>query len=362
MGTDEIRLISEVETANSEKKPRVAIIILNWNGWLDTIECLESVFQMKYPYYDVIVVDNGSENNSLEKIKEYLGGKIQVGSQLIRYTRDNKPIKYIEFTQREVESSNKFGEDISEVSPGKRTIIIKNEKNYGFAEGNNIAIRYVLNNQKQKYILILNNDTVVDKSLLDNLVFHAESDEMIGFIGPKTYYYDYHGRSDIINFAGGRLDVMRGNSYPIGFQEVDKGQYDRITTVDYVEGSCFLARKEVFEKIGYFDKYFFTYWEETDLCMRARNAGYRLVYMPGAKIWHKVASSSKGKVKSFYFIRNRIIFVKRYATHFQLFCFFLYFFGFDIFFQSGKSLIYHRDFYEFILFLKGVYAGMSNLV
>ena len=139
----------------------------------------------------------------------------------------------------------------------------------------------------QKYILILNNDTVVDKSLLDNLVVQAESDKMIGFVGPKTYYYNYHGRTDVINFSGGRLDIWRGNSYPIGYQEIDLGQYDTITSVDYVEGSCFLARTELFEKIGYFDKNFFTYWEETDLCMRAIKAGYRLVYMPGAKIWHK---------------------------------------------------------------------------
>lgn len=362
MGTDEIRLISEVETANSEKKPRVAIIILNWNGWLDTIECLESVFQMKYPYYDVIIVDNGSENNSVEKIKEYSDGKIDIKSHLISYSGENKPIKYMEYTRQEAAIEGFYRDCPSAIPQEKILMIIKNEKNFGFAEGNNIAIRYVLNYHLHKYILILNNDTVVEKSLLDNLVFQAESDEMIGFVGPKTYYYNYNGRSDVINFAGGRLDLTRGNSYPIGYNEVDQGQYDRITNVDYVEGSCFLARKEVFEKIGCFDKYFFTYWEETDLCMRARNNGYRLVYMPIAKIWHKVASSSKGKVKSYYFTRNRFIFVKRYATNFQFFCFFLYFFGFDIFFQSSKSLIYHRDFCEFIQFLKGVYAGMSNLV
>lgn len=360
--TDYIKLISEIETVNSKKKPRVAIIILNWNGWLDTIECLESIFQMTYHFFDIIVVDNGSDNNSVERIKEYADGKIDIESPLVSYSGGNKPIKYIEYTRREAEIEDFSRESPSAISKEKILIIIKNEKNHGFAEGNNIAIRYVLNYQIHKYILILNNDTVVDKSLLDNLVFQAESDERIGFVGPKTFYYNYHGRSDVINFAGGRLDITRGNSYPLGFNEVDQGQYDRIINVDYVEGSCFLAKKEVFEKIGYFDKYFFTYWEETDLCMRARNAGYRLVYMPKAKIWHKVASSSKGKVKSFYFTRNRIIFVKRYATHFQLFCFFLYFFGFDMFFQSGKSLIYHRDFYEFILFLKGVYAGISNLV
>jgi GT2 family glycosyltransferase len=353
---------SEINTANPGVYPRVAIIILNWNGWLDTIECLESVYQMTYPFYDVIVVDNGSENSSIDKIKEYADGKIHVESPFFTYRVENKPIAYIEYTRQEAEDDGIFGKSLSNVLPPKRLILIKNEKNYGFAEGNNIAIRYVLNSHIQKYILILNNDTVVDKSLLDKLVVQAESDKMIGFVGPKTYYYNYHGRTDVINFSGGRLDIWRGNSYPIGYQEVDQGQYDTITTVDYVEGSCFLAKKEVFEKIGYFDKNFFTYWEETDLCMRAIKAGYLLVYMPDAKIWHKVAASSKGKVKSYYFARNRILFVNRYATRGQFFCFLLYFFGFDFFFQSGKSLIYHRNFQEFKSFFKGVYDGMSSLV
>jgi len=360
MENQEIISKSEIDTADSDMYPRVAIIILNWNGWLDTIECLESVYHMTYPVYDIIVVDNGSENDSIEKIKEYADGKIKVESPLVTYTEENKPIKYIEYTRQEIEKEGIPVENLSKIPPRKRLILIKNEKNYGFAEGNNIAIRYVLNAHSQKYILILNNDTVVDKFLLDNLVLQAESDKKIGFAGPKTYYYNYSGRIDVINFSGGRLDMWRGNSYPIGFQEIDRGQYDRITNVDYVEGSCFLAKTEVFEKIGYFDKYFFTYWEETDLCKRASNAGYRLVYIPEARIWHKVASSSKGNVKSYYFARNRIIFVRRYATRTQFFCFLLYFFGFDFFYQSGKSLIYHKNFQEFKSFIKGVYCGIST--
>ena len=357
MKINDILWISEIDSVNLDMKPRVAIVILNWNGWLDTIECLESVYQMGYPNFDVIVVDNGSENDSVKKIREYADGKIPVKSPFFTYIMENKPINYIEYTRQEIE---KVKENPSDIPPPQRLIIIKNEKNYGFAVGNNIAIRYVLNSHIQKYILILNNDTVVDKSLLDKLVVQAESDKMIGFIGPKTYYYDYHGRTDVINFSGGRLSLWRGNSYPIGFGGVDRGQHDLISNVDYVEGSCFLARKEVFEKIGYFDKTFFTYWEETDLCIRARKAGYRLIYMPEAKIWHKVASSSKGKVRSYYFARNRILFVKRHATRAQFFCFLLYFFGFDLFFQSGKSLIYHRDFQEFKLFVKGVRSGFNS--
>jgi len=360
--SQEILSKSEIDTVNSGKNPRVAIIILNWNGWLDTIECLESVYHMQYPVYDVVVIDNGSENNSIEKIKEYADGNIHVDSPFFTYVADNKPIDYIEYTRQETESEGTHRKSLLEISPGRRLIIIKNEKNYGFAEGNNIAIRFILAARLHKYILILNNDTVVDKFLLENLVLQAESEKTIGFVCPKTYFYNYNSRTDVICFSGGRIDIWRGNSYPIGFQEIDRGQHEKITNVDYVEGSCFLAKNEVFEKIGCFDKYFFTYWEETDLCLKARNAGYFLVYMPGARLWHKGAASDRGKVKSYYFTRNRFIFVKRHATRVQFFCFLLYFFGFDFFFQSGKSLIYHRDFLEFKSFLKGVYEGVATLL
>jgi len=146
---------SEINTANPGVYPRVAIIILNWNGWLDTIECLESVYQMTYPFYDAIVVDNGSENSSIDKIKEYADGKIHVESPFFTYRVENKPIAYIEYTRQEAEDDGIFGKSLSNVLPPKRLILIKNEKNYGFAEGNNIAIKYVLDTNFQKYILIL---------------------------------------------------------------------------------------------------------------------------------------------------------------------------------------------------------------
>jgi GT2 family glycosyltransferase len=358
MNDQDIILNSKIDTINPNVFPRVAIIILNWNSWSDTLECLESVYQMTYPFFDVIVVDNGSENDSIEKIKEFAEGKIQVRSTFFTYSQENKPIDYFEYTRKVVDSDGIEKANILKNPAGKNLIIIKNEKNYGFAEGNNIAIRLLLNTHLSKYILILNNDTVVDKMLINHLVFLAESDKKVGFVGPKTYYYNYNGRTDVINFSGGLLDMWRGNSYPIGFQEVDRGQYDKTRIVDYVEGSCFLANKEVFEKIGCLDKSFFTYWEETDLCIRASRSGYRLMYAPEAKIWHKVAASSKGKVKSYYFTRNRFFFMRRNATSAQFFCFLLYFFGFDLFYQSGKALIYHQDFQEFKLFIKGVFDGI----
>ena len=105
---------------------------------------------MTYPVYDVIVVDNGSENDSIEKIKEYADGKIHVESPFFTYREENKPITYIEYTRQESEVEGIHGKNLSKIPPQKRLILIKNEKNYGFAEGNNIAIRYVLNSHCTK--------------------------------------------------------------------------------------------------------------------------------------------------------------------------------------------------------------------
>ena len=142
--------------------PKVSIIILNWNGWRDTIECLESLYQITYPNYDVIIVDNGSEDGSIQKIKEYAESKIKVESKFFEYSSENKPIKIIEYTREEAEAGGGKEKEITDLPSNKKMIIIKNEKNYGFAEGNNIAMRYALKALNPDYILLLNNDTVVD--------------------------------------------------------------------------------------------------------------------------------------------------------------------------------------------------------
>ena len=118
--------------------PKVSIIILNWNGWEDTIECLESLYQITYPNYDVIVVDNGSEDESIEKIKEYTEGKNRVESKFFEYSCENKPIKIIEYTREEAEAGGGKKKEIENLPPNKKLIIIKNEKNYGFAASDDV--------------------------------------------------------------------------------------------------------------------------------------------------------------------------------------------------------------------------------
>jgi hypothetical protein len=348
------------EIVDKHVPPSVSIIILNWNGWRDTIECLESLYRITYPDYNIIIADNGSENDSIEKIKEYLEGKLEVTSNFFKYSGKNKPIPFFEYSYDEFEEEVHNDRVIIDFPARKKFILIKNGKNYGFAEGNNIAIRYAIKALNPKYILLLNNDTVVDSFFLTELVNAAESDKNIGFVGPKTYYYDYHERADVINFAGGRLVIWKGKAIHIGVKEIDKGQYDKITDVDYIEGSCLLARREALDSVGLFDPKYFLYWEETDLCMRVKTNGFRLLYSPKAKIWHKGAGSLSGSTHMYYFIRNCFIFTKKYTTKLQYLSFLIWFLGYEFWYYSGISLLYHRDIKEWESLLKGILAGLQN--
>lgn len=341
--------------------PRVSIIILNWNGWRDTLECLESVYQITYPRYDVIVADNGSEDNSIEQIEAYARGKLEVTSKFFQYSSRNKPIECCTCSREEIEAGGGANLRFAKDPSSRRLLLIKNGKNYGFSGGNNSALRFALEVLKSDYILLLNNDTVVDPSFLDRLVEVAESDPAIGFAGPKSYYYDYHGRTDVINFAGGHITMWKGKSRKIGLNETDRGQYGAIADVDYVEGSCLLARSETLMNIGLLDPAYFLYWDDTDWSVRARNAGFRLVYVPGARIWHKEAVSSgkkKNSVQEYYVTRNRSWFVMRNGTRLERTVYLLYLMYYLVPFKLGASLLYHRDPRRYRLFLKGVYDGL----
>jgi len=139
--------------------PKVAIIILNWYGWKDTIECLESIYQIDYPKYDIIVIDNGSEDESIEKIKQYCNGKLDVKSDFFTNSTKNKPIKIFEYNRKDIETALKEKE-IENLPSNRKIILIKNEDNYGFAEGNNIGMRYAIKSLNPDYILLLNNTRI----------------------------------------------------------------------------------------------------------------------------------------------------------------------------------------------------------
>lgn len=334
---------------------RVSIIILNWNGWKDTIECLESLYQINYSNFDVIVVDNDSHDESLEKIRNYASGNINIKSEFFEYNYSNKPIKILEYTRNEYENSK--GEINFFKLPSKRLFLIKNDANYGFAEGNNIGIRYAFNDLNPNYILLLNNDIVVDKDFLEEMVNIGEINTDIGIIGPKIYYYD---EQNTIWCVGGKIDWKFARGLHVGINEVDNGQYNEMREFDYVSGSALLIKREVVDGIGLLDKQFFLYFEESDWALRASQKEYRSVYAPEAKVWHKVSKSGGGLSKEtglYYITRNRWLFMKKWANSKDYSFFVIYQIISAIIIPSFLS-IYYRNWKLFRVYYSGLKAGI----
>lgn len=253
--------------------PKVFIIILNWNNWADTEECLKSLENNDYPNCDVVVVDNGST----EKFS----------------------IFNFQFSIK----------------------VIYNKENLGFSEGNNVGIRYALENGAD-YVLLLNNDTIASADFLEKLVLAGESDEKIGFLGPKIYFYGDGSRQSKIWFAGGEVNWLYNKGTMRGYGEMDEGQYDlpAFQETEYVTGCCLLAKREALEKIGLMPNEYFLYYEDVDWSLRARRAGFKTVFVPAAKIWHKRSKSTVEGSPSYiyYHIRNGLILASKFAPWFVL--------------------------------------------
>ena len=290
--------------------PKVSIVILNWNGKKDTIECLDSLKKITYKNYEVILVDNGSTDGSVECLKQLCSG--------------------IEF--------------------------IENEKNLGCAEGNNVAVRRAVV-RGTDYVLLLSNDTVVHPNFLTELVNVLKNDSSIGIVGPTVYYYSVKDR---IQSAGGRICWYRGQTPH--FTNKDDIKFSQTRDVDYIMGCALLARSELFKKIGYINKDYFAYWEETDWCARAKKAGYRIVHVPTAKIWHKGEATSK-KISGFYeyhMTRNMFWFMKTNAAPKQYLSFLIYFFGFQFWLSSAIHILYYKNITAYRSFLKGIEDGTKK--
>jgi GT2 family glycosyltransferase len=247
--------------------PLVYCVILNMNGRELLLETVESVSEMVYPNFKIVVVDNGSTDGSQPVVKS----------------------KYSSVT------------------------LIENGENLGFGGGNNVGIKYALD-RGADWIFLLNNDIKVDKNLLAELIKVARSDERIGLLAPKIYYYS---EPEKIWYAGGKVNFWTGNISHRGLRKKDVGQYDEVINTDYITGCALLSKREVVEKVGMFDPvYHPIYSEDTDLSERTRRNGFRLVYVPQAKLWHKVSAFSGGGLTPFKTrlkVEHNLIFFKRYA-------------------------------------------------
>jgi len=339
--------------------PTVFVIILNWNGWKDTIECLESLYSVSYPNYRVVVVDNNSGDDSLARIEEYARGEISVESSFFPHCSRQESLKVTEYVREEAEDISDLAEEVTGkhayLAANEQLVIIKNEQNFGYAEGNNIGMRYALK-AAADYILLLNNDTVVHKDFLTELVRVAEEDDGIGAIGPKICFYD---APQVIQSTGAHVDFWTGRAISLNWETaddpLDSSSTPKLLPVDYIYGACFLINHRIVEEVGALDPLYFLYGEELDWCMRIRRAGYRIVCDLDSKIWHKgMASTSKDKHFSQYYLeRNRVIYMRKYARTLQFISFLLYYPAYYIAFLVKK-----RRLDDIPHFVKGFVDGL----
>jgi GT2 family glycosyltransferase len=228
--------------------PKVTIVILNWNGLRDTVECLESLKSITYPHHEIIVVDNGSVGNDVKILEE----------------------KYSSYAH-----------------------IIANGRNLGFAAGNNVGIRQALR-VGTDYVLVLNNDTVVDPLFLSELVAASEKDNRIGAVGPKLYYYDNPARLQLRQLYGKVGDTAK--------------------EMETLSGAAFLVRRNALEEVGLLDEVFYpAYCEDRDFFERLKEHGYRILCVPTSKVYHKWSATTNRDPysQSYLIIKYSFLLVRR---------------------------------------------------
>jgi hypothetical protein len=236
--------------------------------------------------------------------------------------------------------------------------IVENGVNLGYTGGNNVGIRRAIEMGAQ-YVLLLNNDTIVEPAFLRELVEAANRDKCIGVVGPTVLDYASTGR---IQATGAIVRWNTGTTTRIEPENISNNGFEKGVDVDFVSGSCLLARTEMIDRIGLLDECYFAHWEEIDWCIGARNAGYRVLWVPKARIWHKCGASG-GRVKGFREYqngRNRLWFMKKRASPWQFGCFLLYFFCYDFWIRIAILLCYYRDKAALYGFLKGTFDGLSK--
>lgn len=250
---------------------KVAVVILNFKTKNDTLKCIKSVKQSDFKDFEIIVVDNHSGDDLEEEIKK---------------------IKDINFVQ--------------------------SEDNLGYTGGNNLGIKKALE-QQAEYVFILNADTEIEKKALGNMVAAAEK-ENAGILGPKILFSD----KKTIWYAGGALDLNNVLGGHRGINENDEGQYDKIEETDSVTGGAMMVNRKVFGSIGLFDERYFLYYEDSDFCYRAKKAGFKLIYIPSAIVYHENAKSAGlgSPLQDYFITRNRMLFASKFLpfrTRFALF-------------------------------------------
>lgn len=244
---------------------KVYIVIVNYNGYKDTLECIKSIEENeKNIDYKIIVVDNKSTDESIKKL-----------------------------------------------SVLKNIYLIKSNKNGGFSYGNNLGIKYAIE-KGAKYILLLNNDTIITKNCISILKEEMDKHKELGIISSRIMYYDFKNK---INSVGGYVDWLRGTAVIENKGCLYKEKDKKMKYTEFVTGCCMLIKKEVIDKIGYLPEEYFMYYEDVDYCTKAIKNNFKIGVCYNSVIYHKESASSGGDGNPFaieWNTRNRMIFIKKY--------------------------------------------------
>jgi GT2 family glycosyltransferase len=242
------------------RSPRVIVLILSYNGKYLLEEAISSYLENDYGNFEVVVVDNGSRDGTAEFV--------------------NKKFPDVE--------------------------VLRTEKNLGYAGGFNLGLDFAFNGRNGDYALVSNNDVKADSRMISELLRVAETDRQIGFVTGKVYYY---GRINVLQTVGMREDPVRWRGDHIGNGEVDRGQYDEVCERCFADDVFTLVRRRLYADIGGYDPMFFLQSEETDWQARAKKLGYRIMYTPHAKLWHKAGMTigRDSALKAYYDARNPML-------------------------------------------------------
>ena len=310
--------------AASTAYPLVYVLILNWQGWRDTIECLESVFRNDYPNYRVIVCDNGSGDGSLSNIAAWAQGRLDCAVSMSNPLRRHsfpptaKPLPHVVYNKTQAERG---GEGACE---NARLVLIQTGANLGFSGGNNVGLRYALARNDFGYIWLLNNDTVIDPGALSALVERMRNDQRSGMCGSTLLYYDDPDKAQAL--CGATYNKWLGTSRLIGSftrakQKIDAARIEK--KLAFVCGASILVTKAFLQDVGLLGEDYFLYYEELDLALRARGR-YTPAYAVQSVVYHKEGASiggdnrrinNKSLAADFYNIRNRLVVARKFYPY-----------------------------------------------
>ncbi len=294
------------------EEPEVYITLVNWNGWSDTIECLLSLFRLDYTNFHIIIVDNGSSDGSVEKIRLWADGKLEtpvIGKSPLKnntQTSLDMPITHSFVNAANSEFS------VEKIETEHRMTLIASPQNLGFAGGNNLAFRYLDSIEADfDFVWLLNNDTVVPRDSIRLLVRVLAEKPQMGIAGSQIRYYD---SPETIQLIGGgwfnKWFALTGHCTE--FEKADK--------LDYICGASMLASREFIRRVGLMDEEYFLYYEDVDWSLRAKSGGFSLGVAENSIVFHKqgasIGSSDRNKSKSlfsdFYTIRNRLLITRKH--------------------------------------------------